>query len=163
MDLPACYTPLWVSLPDKPVDDRLVNSCLVSRYRYIYYMPLWAHMDLWEVFNFLNMKGDCVVRILLENHFLEKSNKELDECFIDYVNLLLCLYLDIIFTGGEKKRDWTTLVSLPYIDAYDCYEFFEGDNLKIPFPKKWAKRNNPIYWELIDNSMYWLFDFIEIK
>ena len=44
MDLPACYTPLWVSPPDKPVDDRLVNSCLVSRYQYIYYIPLWAHV-----------------------------------------------------------------------------------------------------------------------
>lgn len=46
MDLPVCYTPLWVSPSDKPVDDRLVNSCQVLRYQYIYYMPLWAHMQL---------------------------------------------------------------------------------------------------------------------
>lgn len=57
MDLPACYTPLWVSPPDKPVDDRLVNSCLVSRYQYIYYMPLWAHVYVLAVYI-----------LMLENH-----------------------------------------------------------------------------------------------
>lgn len=46
MDLPVCYTPLWVSPSDKPVDDRLVNSCQVLRYQYIYYMPLWAHVQV---------------------------------------------------------------------------------------------------------------------
>lgn len=46
MDLPVCYTPLWVSPSDKPVDDRLVTSCQVLRYQYIYYMPLWAHMQV---------------------------------------------------------------------------------------------------------------------
>lgn len=49
MDLPVCYTPLWVSPSDKPVDDRLVNSCQVLRYQYIYYMPLWAHVHVFAV------------------------------------------------------------------------------------------------------------------
>ena len=49
MDLPVCYTPLWVSPSDKPVDDRLVNSCQVLRYQYIYYMPLWAHVQVLAV------------------------------------------------------------------------------------------------------------------
>ena len=49
MDLPVCYTPLWVSPSDKPVDDRLVNSCQVLRYQYIYYMPLWAHVHVMTV------------------------------------------------------------------------------------------------------------------
>lgn len=60
MDLPVCYTPLWVSPSDKPVDDRLVNSCQVLRYQYIYYMPLWAHMHVRMpvyVFMLINDKG----------------------------------------------------------------------------------------------------------
>ena len=59
MDLPVCYTPLWVSPSDKPVDDRLVNSCQVLRYQYIYYMPLWAHMQVMPVYVLvlINNKG----------------------------------------------------------------------------------------------------------
>lgn len=53
MDLPVCYTPLWVSPSDKPVDDRLVNSCQVLRYQYIYYMPLWAHVHVPAVYVFV--------------------------------------------------------------------------------------------------------------
>ena len=53
MDLPVCYTPLWVSPSDKPVDDRLVNSCQVLRYQYIYYMPLWAHVHVLAVYVFM--------------------------------------------------------------------------------------------------------------
>src|SRR5690554_1894818 len=68
MDLPACYTPLWVSPPDKPVDDRLVNSCLVSRYQYIYYMPLWAHVYMLAVYIFM-LKNH--IRLSAESHFFE--------------------------------------------------------------------------------------------
>lgn len=53
MDLPVCYTPLWVSPSDKPVDDRLVNSCQVLRYQYIYYMPLCAHVHVLAVYVFM--------------------------------------------------------------------------------------------------------------
>ena len=53
MDLPVCYTPLWVSPSDKPVDDRLVNSCQVLRYQYIYYMPLWAHVHVLAFYVFV--------------------------------------------------------------------------------------------------------------
>ena len=62
MDLPVCYTPLWVSPSDKPVDDRLVNSCQVLRYQYIYYMPLWAHVTMRMIT--VSMPGDDELRVL---------------------------------------------------------------------------------------------------
>ncbi len=43
----------WVSPSDKPVDDRLVNSCQVLRYQYIYYMPLWAHVHVLAFYVFV--------------------------------------------------------------------------------------------------------------
>ena len=67
MDLPVCYTPLWVSPSDKPVDDRLVNSCQVLRYQYIYYMPLWAHMHVRMLL--VEMLGDEELRILDSHPF----------------------------------------------------------------------------------------------
>lgn len=114
------------------------------------------------IFAYLNFKGDCIVRILLENHFWQKNDKGLDQCYIMFVYTLMELYPNITFTGGQKKRDWTTLVNLPDVPVRECFEKFEGNNLKFPFPKKYAKRNNPKYWKSVNDIEYSLFDFIEL-
>ena len=86
MDLPVCYTPLWVSPSDKPVDDRLVNSCQVLRYQYIYYMPLWAHMHV-RMFPVL-VSHDDVLRIgdFHFTHVLLRKLYHFPVCQLGYVH-----------------------------------------------------------------------------
>lgn len=86
MDLPVCYTPLWVSPSDKPVDDRLVNSCQVLRYQYIYYMPLWAHMYMWMVS--IKMTDNDVLRVF-DSHLFHIVMCNLNHSFVIQLVLIL--------------------------------------------------------------------------
>lgn len=113
------------------------------------------------IFGFLNRKGDCLVQLILENHFWEESKGE--EKFYDDVFLLKRTYPNIRFTGGQKKRVWRSVVFLPQYPLKRCFEGFEGKELKFPYPKKYAKKNNARYWQEVDDEAYSLFDFIEIR
>nr|DAN22102.1 MAG TPA_asm: hypothetical protein [Bacteriophage sp.] len=103
MDLPACYTPLWVSPPDKPVDDRLVNSCLVSRYQYIYYIPLWAHVDVLAVYILM---FENHVRLRAISQPLHILLPDLGKLFIGQliVRVRVQRNMDNRFLGGDMRR-----------------------------------------------------------
>lgn len=117
-------------------------------------------VDFQKIFAFLNKQGDCIVNLVLENHFWQGS--EFDMQYSVYVKQLIRAYPDIQFVGGYKKRPWTDLLHMGNYPVRACYEFYEGDNLKFPFPKYYAKKNNRKYWKQVDDMAYSMFDFIEI-
>ena len=45
----------------------------------------------------------------------------------------------------------------------DCFEFYEGKNLKFPYPRYYAKKKNKGYWKQVNDKYYSIMDFINIK
>lgn len=117
-------------------------------------------VDFKKIFSFLEKRGDCIVNLVLENHFWQGS--DLDIQFSVYARSLKLAYPHIQFVGGYRKRPWTDLLRLGNYPVKACYEFFEGKNLKFPYPKYYAKKKNPVYWQGVNDEEYSMFDFIEI-
>lgn len=122
----------------------------------------YKDVDFSYIYTFLNQKGDCTVNTILENHFWQKECPGMEFIFRQYIDFLLTTYSKIRFTGGNKKRPWVIIRQLPETLQRCCYEHFEGSKLKIPNPKKYAKRNNRKYWEGVNDTLFSVFDFIEI-
>ena len=118
-------------------------------------------VDFDSLYSFLDGKGDCVIHIVLENHFWEGD--EDDERFVSYVNEVKEKYKNIKFVCGARKNPWKTLVKLDSVPIERCFEYFHGEDLKFPLPKHYAKMNNKSYREnMVDPSRYYMFDFINI-
>nr|DAR32379.1 MAG TPA: hypothetical protein [Bacteriophage sp.] len=127
-------------------------------------MATFKDVDLNSIFTFFNRKKDVTVRIVLENHMFSKDKTKDDAKFRDLVYGMVKKYKNVTFTSGIRKRPWTIIVTLPdKVDLRDCYEHFEGNQIKLPRPKYWAKKKNKEYWSQVDDTAYSLFDFINIK
>lgn len=72
-----------------------------------------------EFLDYLNEKGGCTVRLVLE---VNKANIRQDEQFIDYIKFLNSHYTNITFWQFTRKFDWKIL----YPSSYD-EEFYDQD------------------------------------
>lgn len=123
--------------------------------------PMTYKADFDSLFNFLNGKGDCIVNIVLENRRWQGRKKDAE--FVSYVDWLVSRYPCIHFVGGDRKRPWEKLIFLQGVPARACFEFYEGKNFKFPYPLKYARKKNKEYWKGVNDSVYSLFDFVEIR
>lgn len=123
--------------------------------------PMTYKADFDSLFNFLNSKEDCIVNIVLENRRGRQGKRDAE--FVGYVDWLVKRYPRILFVGGDRKRPWEKLVSLQSVPVRACFEFYEGKNFKFPYPLKYARKKNKVYWKEVNDSVYSLFDFVEIR
>ena len=97
-----------------------------------------------EILEYLNSKGDCTVRLTLEISFMDKFLKWVEfsrDAFKCTCNHYSITFTNIIFTGGYEKGSWIKLVEYPWIHIYESYWMFSKKRW-FPYPKRYAKRNN---------------------
>lgn len=109
-------------------------------------------VDFDEIFEFLNRKGDCTVRIIQERGG--------DDHFILFVETLMWLYPHIEYVGGQRKRDWKKMVDLPEPDFNHLYWKHEKWWM-IPYPYLYAKKHNKENMRYLNDRSWSMFDFIE--
>lgn len=109
-------------------------------------------VDFDSIFGFLDNKGDCSVRIILE------SGNETS--FRVYVEYLMKKYRNIEYTGGQRKQDWKKLVNLPEADINHFY-WLHKKWWMIPFPALYAKRHNRDNQRYLNKTTWSMFDFIK--
>lgn len=117
--------------------------------------------DFDSLFYFLDKKGDAIVNVVLENHVWDFGKH--DEKFMQHIYKLLTKYQNITFVGGNKKRPWEKLYPLGDVATRTCFETYEGKQKKFPWPLWYAKRKNAGYWRGVDNDIFSVFDFVELK
>lgn len=104
-----------------------------------------------EIFQFLNEKGGCTVRIIQERGG--------DNLFIEFVKKIKVLYPDIEFVGGQRKRDWVKMVDLP--EPYIRHFYWMHKKWwMIPFPFLYAKRHNKENQRYLNDQVWSMFDFV---
>lgn len=128
-------------------------------------------------YNFLNLVGDCYLRVILEFN-KEPKNIEYQECrFAAYCHDLEYKYKNVKFFGGNRKYDWKVVYNFEnndiptLVDRYSSTtSLFENDNkfLRIIddlWPWLYAKlRNKKNFKEFDKDSKDYLFvDFLEIR
>ena len=128
-----------------------------------YDSPMFCHGfinykgDVNEVLRWLNAKGDCTVRIILE-----KGNKDV---FVRWVNHWKSTFRNINWVCGVKKSGWKNLCNLISIEnvTKHYYSSMQGNKIDDLYPKLWAKKHNSKYRGIIDvtDACYVMFDFIE--
>lgn len=143
-----------------------------------------------EFINFLNTKGDCYVRIILEENNIQKKKsyaKKSEECFIAYCEFLEKSFPDVKFFCGRRKYDWKCLYQfknneVPMLDMYSSttrlignahYNNFFSKFKNIAddwFPAIYAKTHNKKnYKEFMEKEdkesevECLLFDFVHIR
>lgn len=132
-----------------------------------------------EFLTYLNEKGDCYLRVLLEEDNFNKKDKnaiEKESKFYYWCIQHVYQYKNIIFFGGQRKYDWKRMVNfdhkdLPLIDRYSSTtSLFKSDSkfLRVIddlWPWLYARLNNKkSYKEFENNEDSWLFiDFVNIK
>ena len=112
-------------------------------------------VNLEEVFKYLNSKGDCTVRLILEKTKAKNDNQE--SCFISYVMYLQNKYSSIVFWQFTRKYDWKQLYESPYRE-----EFYDQDISSVKgkgiWPWFYAKKHNK---QATTNKELLLLDFIQ--
>jgi hypothetical protein len=116
--------------------------------------------DVKAVFEFLNDKCDCSVRLIHESL---KENVEHDNYFIDYCFYLATTFPNITFWGGYRKFDWKRLVSFNHDDLDYC-QMVSSMTWKIWddwFPWLYAHFMNKKNIESGCENKYMFIDFID--
>jgi len=136
--------------------------------------------ELFDFFKWLDDKGDCYVRIILEETHVSKNKKnvwEIEWLFQRFCRTLKTLFKHIYFYGGNRKWDWKVLYDfgnddLPLIHKYSSTAtLFKYPNKPLAiiddiYPKYYAKRfNHKNFCEYFvgDESKWLFFDFVNIR
>lgn len=130
--------------------------------------------DFIKDLKWLNEKGDCYVRLMLEYNSKPKNSNDIVETFDDYCTNLENTYNNIKFFGGRKKWDWTSYAHTcknpeeTLIDRYSSTtSFFSSTNKLLRISDDWwpylyAKCYNKDNYKKYKDSSDWLFiDFVE--
>ena len=126
---------------------------------------------------YLDMHGDCYLRVILEFNKEPKDIEYQEYRFRYYCKLIEGEYKNIKFFGGNRKYDWNIVYNFAnrdiptLIDRYSSTtSLFKSDSkfLRIIddlYPKLYAKlRNKKNFKEFDKNSNDYLFvDFVEIR
>lgn len=130
-----------------------------------------------DFFAFLNDKGDCYVRVILEFNKKPKDIAYQEYRFREACGRFECFYPCIKFFGGNRKYDWKVVYEFAnkdiptLVDRYSSTtSLFKSDSKFLRIiddlcPKLYAKlRNKKNFKEFDKNSTDYLFvDFVEIR
>lgn len=117
---------------------------------------LTYNVSIPAVLNYLNRKKDCIVRLYLENS-KRNPTKFFKNFAADIANWQRA-YSDIRFVEGGCRYAYKRFIE-DDVPAEHRY-WHKGDTI-IPYPKWFAKRNNPVN-HLQDNEYkYTVYDFIQ--
>lgn len=138
--------------------------------------------ELNNFFEYLDKKGDCYCRILLEEDNVLKKNKSIKEIeakFSDFCKNIEDTYKHIAFFGGNRKYDFNVVYKFKVEDPHlkDCYSsttsWFTHSNNRIlriiddwwPWPyAKFHNKKNIEKFEKEEKNNYFLFlDFVNIR
>ena len=124
-------------------------------------------VDLREIFEYLNTKGNCIVRLVLENRKWERGKKlETMIGWLESVHKVLKRDYPMIewYTVGSKNP-WNLIYTNPNTEIVinHNYKMILGWSVLIPWPKFWAKwgkkkQNLPSEGSPFE---YFVVDFIE--
>lgn len=100
-------------------------------------------VDLREIFEYLNTKGNCIVRLVLENRKWERGKKlETMIGWLESVHKVLKRDYPMIewYTVGSKNP-WNLIYTNPNTEIVinHNYKMILGWSVLIPWPKFWAK------------------------
>lgn len=136
-------------------------------------------VDVKKIFEYLNQKGDIVVRLCCEDSALYSYGVIFDEDWFRYY-FAQCVhdYPNITFCEGYMKRGWRKIINVndvDYIEKYRTFNHYMSENgwrdkLKSileyichPFPKYWAEKDNTNYRRMCKGyDGYVMMDFVEI-
>lgn len=140
--------------------------------------------DINKMLYYINRKGDCYVRVILETikwTHSKSTERFIEDCFDNFCNNLVVGYPKVTFFGGRRKYDWKVIHNFPnptisIIDRYSSTtSLFKSENkfLRIIddwFPKLYAvlrnKKNVEDYItnhdQDFDNTCL-LYDYVDIK
>lgn len=133
--------------------------------------------DTLSALNYINDKGDCYVRVLLEQNFKKKNQEIYDKKFAEKCKYIEEKFQNIKFCNGMRKYDGKLLYQFKYsepsmVELYSSVtSLFKSKNrflamLDDLFPWLYAKlRNKKNYREAIEKGEceYLLMDFVNIK
>lgn len=110
-------------------------------------------MDMEAVWQFLDTKGDCTVRIFCENGDTAT--------LCDYMRDVMVRYPNIVYTGGYQ-RNKGRILDLPDEDE-DRYYWEKDPDRKfcIPWPWLYAKRHNKENLPNVNEERWSVFDFVK--
>lgn len=126
-------------------------------------MLTFKDVNMDSILDYLDSRKDTYVRFVLETKMFRKPKPQEDELFKQVVLNWVSKYKNIHFINAVRKRPWEELLYFDYVPVKECYEHFEGKDLKFPLPKYYAKKNNSKYWSEVNDEAYSLFDYINIK
>lgn len=113
--------------------------------------------DVNEVLAWVNSKGDCTVRIILE--------KGDEDVFMRWINHWKSTFRNISWVCGVRKKDWKDLCGMVSIESVTkhYYASMQGNKINDLYPKLWAKKYNHRYRMCVNDTdpYYVMFDFIE--
>lgn len=124
-------------------------------------------VNIREIFEYFNSKGDCIVRLVLENRRWEQRKKL--ETMIGWLEAVYKVlkrdYPNIEWYTVGSKNPWNLIYTNPNTEIVinHNYKMILGWSVLIPWPKFWAK------WEKKKQNLpsegspfeYFVVDFIE--
>ena len=101
-------------------------------------------VDTREIFKYLNSKGNCIVRLVLENRKWERGERlEMMTGWLEAVHKVLQRdYPKIEWYTVGSKNPWNLIYTNPNTEIVinHNYKMILGWSVLIPCPKFWAKR-----------------------
>jgi hypothetical protein len=111
------------------------------------------------------------VRIMYESKPFCK-NPTVEEMLV-FMDKLKQNYPSLIFTQCHIRNPYTLVETITDVPKKDCYQFYKDYGaqtfrhkligLKLPYPEYYAKRNNKKYFDELDNGVFSILDFVDIK
>jgi hypothetical protein len=101
-------------------------------------------VNIKEIFEYLNSKGDCIVRLVLENRKWERGERlEMMTGWLEAVHKVLQRdYPNIEWYTVGSKNPWNLIYTNPNTEIVinHNYKMILGWSVLIPWPKFWAKQ-----------------------
>ena len=134
--------------------------------------------EIYDFLEYLNDKGDCHLRVILEEDSFKKNDKEVslkEEIFMSTCKAWETLYTRVKFFGGNREWDWKRLYQFtnqdePLNDKYSSTtSLFKSKKrwlavLDDLFPWLYARLNNKRNFQAYTENGSWLFvDFVDIR
>lgn len=121
---------------------------------------LTYQVDVDSILKYLNSKKDnIVIRLFLEN--TKRDPRKYDHLYRDYIKYWQQAYPYLYFVEGGCRYDYKNFIT-KNINTRTCYAEYWKKKFCIPFPKKWAKKNNPELHKSDSDAIYSVYDFVQL-